>query len=138
MAEESVRIDRQLAQQRPDAFLPDLAASLNNLANMLSNLGRREEALALAEESVRIRRQLAQQRPNAFLPDLAASLNNLANMLSDLGRHEEALARRRNPSASPPTRATTPRRLPTRFGHSLNNLAIMLSNLGRHERPWPG
>ena len=91
MAEEAAGIYRPLAQQRPDAFLPNLAMSLNNLANMLSALGRRDEALAMAEEAVRIRRRLAQQRPEAFLPDLAGSLNNLANMLSALGRREEAL-----------------------------------------------
>jgi tetratricopeptide (TPR) repeat protein len=92
-AEEAVGLYRQLAQQRPDAFLPDLGMSLNNLAKMLSGLGRREEALARAEESVRLYCQLAQQRPDAFLPDLARSLNNLAAMLSALGRREEALAR---------------------------------------------
>ena len=68
------------------------AGSLNNLANRLSALGRREEALAAAEEAVRLYRTLAQARPDAFMPDLAMSLNNLANMLSDLGRPEEALA----------------------------------------------
>jgi tetratricopeptide (TPR) repeat protein len=73
-AEEAVRIYGQLAEQRPDAALPDLAASLDTLANMLGDLGRREEALAHAGEAVRIRRQLAQQRPDAFLPDLARSL----------------------------------------------------------------
>ena len=73
-AEEAVRIYGQLAEQRPDAFLPDLAMSLNNLANRLRDLGRREEALAQAEEAVRIYRQLAQQRPDVFLPDLARFL----------------------------------------------------------------
>jgi hypothetical protein len=47
-----------------------LAVSLNNLGNRLSELGRREEALAAAQEAVAIRRQLAQQHPEAFLPDL--------------------------------------------------------------------
>ena len=70
----------------------DLAGSLNNVANSLSDLGRREEALAAAEEAVRLYQQLAQQRPDAFLPDLATSLNNVANRLSELGRREEALA----------------------------------------------
>src|ERR1019366_509769 len=92
-AEESVWIYRQLAQQRPNAFLPYLAMSLNNLAKTLSGLGRREEALAQAEESAQIYGQLAQQRPNAFLPHLATALNNLAAMFSILGRPEEALAR---------------------------------------------
>jgi tetratricopeptide (TPR) repeat protein len=58
----------------------------------LSDLGRREEALAAAEEAVSLYRRLASARPDAFLPDLAGSLNNLANMLSALGRREEALA----------------------------------------------
>jgi hypothetical protein len=50
---------------RPDAFLPDLAMSLNNLGNRLSGLGRREEALAAAQEAVDIRRRLVQTRPDA-------------------------------------------------------------------------
>jgi len=74
MAEEAVRIYRELAHARPDAFLPGLGMSVNNLATMLRDLGQREEALAMAEEAVRIRRQLAQARPDAFLPDLSKSL----------------------------------------------------------------
>ncbi len=45
--------------------------SLNNLANTLSDLGRREEALAAAEEAVGLYRELAAARPDAFRPDLA-------------------------------------------------------------------
>jgi hypothetical protein len=33
---------RRLAAHPPDAFLPDLARSLNNLGNRLSEMGRRE------------------------------------------------------------------------------------------------
>ena len=82
----------RLAADRPDAFLPDLAASLNNLGNRLSELGRREDALAVTREAVEICRRLAADRPDAFLPDLAMSLNNLGKYLSELGRHEDALA----------------------------------------------
>jgi tetratricopeptide (TPR) repeat protein len=67
------------------------ATLLNNLANRLSALGRREEALKAAEEAVGHYRALAEARPDAFIPDLAGSLNNLANVLSALGRREEAL-----------------------------------------------
>jgi len=59
---------------------------------MLSDLGRREEALQATQEAVEISRQLAQQRPDAFRPDLATSLNNLGAMLSNLGRREEAFS----------------------------------------------
>ncbi|MFE5656926.1 hypothetical protein ACFQ9H_12180, partial [Streptomyces sp. NPDC056517] len=68
-----------LADRRPDAFLPDLAASLNNQSNHLSDLGRREEALTAVTRAVEIRETLADRRPDAFLPDLAMSLNNQSN-----------------------------------------------------------
>ncbi len=38
---------------------PDVAALLNNLAPMLSALGKREEALDIAREAVELRRALA-------------------------------------------------------------------------------
>ena len=47
-----LNIRRDLARARPEAFTPNLAGSLNNLANRLSDLGRREEALAAAQEAV--------------------------------------------------------------------------------------
>ena len=36
-------------RRTPDAFEPDLAMSLNNLANRLAEVGRRDEALARSE-----------------------------------------------------------------------------------------
>ena len=88
--EEAVTIRRQLAQDRPDAFLPDLAGTLNNQSVCLADLGRREEALAAVEEAADICRQLAQDRPAAFLSVLATVLNNLADMSSLLNRDVEA------------------------------------------------
>jgi tetratricopeptide (TPR) repeat protein len=87
-----VEIRRELAGQNPDAFRPDLAMSLNNLANHLSALGDRQGALAPAREAVEIRRELAGKNPDAFRPDLAGSLNNLASCLSELGDRQGALA----------------------------------------------
>jgi len=66
--------------------------SVNNLANRLSEPGRREDALAAATEAVTIRRDLARARPEAFTPNLGISLNNLARILFALGRREEAVA----------------------------------------------
>ena len=91
-SEQATGIYRQLAETRPDAFLPNLATSLNNQSLRLAALGRREEALAAIEQAVTIRRQLAETRPDAFLPSLATSLNNHSNHLANLGRREEALA----------------------------------------------
>jgi nucleoside phosphorylase/tetratricopeptide (TPR) repeat protein len=112
----------------------ELARLQNNLGNRLSELGRREEALAATQEAVALRRVLAQRNPDAFQPHLAGSLNSLGNRLSELGRREEALAAtqeavevyrvlaQRNPDAFQPDLAA-----------SLNNLGLMLSELGRRE-----
>ncbi len=130
-AREAVAIYRSLAQANPAAYEPDLAASLNNLANYLSETGKREDALVHMQEAVVIYRRLAKANPAAYEPDLAMSLNNLASLLSETGdRHgalspaQEALAIRRrlaraNPAAYEPDLAT-----------SLNNLAIRLSETG--------
>ncbi len=83
-----------LAQLAPSSAEPrgDWAASLNNLAVMLSKLGRREEALAKAQEAVRIYEQAAQARPEAFLPDFARSCGVLGSILGSQGRYAEAAA----------------------------------------------
>jgi hypothetical protein len=87
-AREAVKIRRELAANQPSAYLPDLAASLNNLASILSEQGDASslaEALITAREAVQIRRDLANKQPSAYLPDLAMSLNNLATFLSEQG-----------------------------------------------------
>ena len=99
---------------RPDAFLPDHARSLNNLSVHLSNLGRREEALAASQEAVDIYRRLAETRPDAFLPDLARSLDTLGNTLASAGRHQEAAAARLEGLT---LIATLVERRPQAFGH---------------------
>ena len=50
--DEAVGVYRELAGARPDAFLPDLAMSLNNQSGRLSELGRREDALTAIDEAV--------------------------------------------------------------------------------------
>lgn len=75
----------ELSAQRPGASRPDLAASLNNLGGTLSELGRREEALAATAEAVELYRQLAAQRPDAFRPDLARSLGAHGSALAGSG-----------------------------------------------------
>ena len=108
--------------------------SRNNLAAFLSELGRREEALAAAQEAADLYRDLARARPEAFTPDLAGSLNNLAACLSELGRREEALAAAQEAAdlyrdlARARPEAFTPD-----LAMSLNNLANRLSDLGRRE-----
>ncbi|WP_114913236.1 tetratricopeptide repeat protein [Acidibrevibacterium fodinaquatile] len=129
-----VAVLRAAVSRDPEAVTTALAGSLNNLANRLSDLGRREDALAAAEEAVTLSRTLAAAQPDAFTPDLATSLNTLANCLSALGQREDALAAaeeavtlRRALAAARPD-AFTPD-----LAMSLNNLAAFLSALGRRE-----
>ncbi|SFK29029.1 tetratricopeptide repeat protein, partial [Falsiroseomonas stagni] len=118
-------------------MLPDRetrARDANNRSVLLSNAGRREEALAASEEAIGLYQELASQNRDAFLPALAAALNNLSTHLSDLGRREEALAASEG--------AVTLRRelvaknrdafLPN-LASALNNLGGDLSRLGRRE-----
>jgi hypothetical protein len=55
---------RELAAARPDAFRPHLAMPLNNLAILLGDLGRREDALAAIQEAVTIHREPAARWPD--------------------------------------------------------------------------
>ncbi|MDQ3885697.1 MAG: hypothetical protein M3308_01440, partial [Actinomycetota bacterium] len=88
---EAVAIRRRLAQDSPAAHLPNLAASLNNLARCLSETGDRAGALSAITEAVGHYRRLAQDSPAAHLPNLAMALNLLAAIQADGGEHRRAL-----------------------------------------------
>lgn len=130
---EAAEIYSLLAPALPD-LQQDWAGTLNNLAVVLSELGRHEESLDKAQVAMRIYGQLAKARPEVFLPELAWSMSTVANSLSDLGRREEALKKaqeatliyERFASARPDTF------LPD-LAMSLNNLANRLNDLGRRE-----
>jgi tetratricopeptide (TPR) repeat protein len=123
----------ELAGDQPE-LIAEQARALTNLGIRLSDLGRREDALAVAAEAVSLYRTLAAQRPDAFRPDLAGSLNNLAGRLNALGRWEDALAAAEEAVS---LRRTLAAQRPDAFrpdlAMSVNNLAAMLSELGRRE-----
>ncbi|MGQ9494610.1 MAG: tetratricopeptide repeat protein, partial [Anaerolineae bacterium] len=81
---------RALAQANPQAFLPDLAGSLNNLGNVLSNVGRREEALAAYEEAVRTLQPFFQAHPQAFRSWMKTMVENYRRACQALGREPHA------------------------------------------------
>ncbi len=112
----------------------DLAASLTNLGNFYSDLGRREEALRAAVRASEIDQQLAAQNPDAFEPDLAGSLSNLGNRYGALGRREEALqAAERASEIYQRLAAQNPDAFEPDLAGSLNNLGRSYSALGRWE-----
>ncbi|MFR7800445.1 MAG: tetratricopeptide repeat protein, partial [Faecalibacterium prausnitzii] len=82
-------------EKNPDAYLPDLAISCNNLAYLLSDIGSFKEAEELYRESLKIRRNLAEENPKVYLPKLQLVCDNLTALLEKTGRREEADSLRR-------------------------------------------
>ncbi|MEU6797025.1 tetratricopeptide repeat protein [Nonomuraea wenchangensis] len=123
-----------LTEANPDAYLPDLAASLNNLAIRLGEAGRREEGLRTTQRATEAYEHLAEANPDAYLPDLAMSLNNLAVDLGEAGRRKEGLrtAQRAAEAYERLAEANPDAYLPD-LAASLNNLAIRLGEAGRRE-----
>jgi tetratricopeptide (TPR) repeat protein len=150
---EAERRFRSLAASQPEAFRPDLAASLHGLGDVQDDLDQEEAALASLEEAVALRRALAASRPEPFLPDLAASIGLLGLVQGQLEQREAALRshqeevglRRQLATSRPgsPYRATSalprfsaadPRRRRARPEAPLASLAMSLLTLGRaHE-----
>jgi tetratricopeptide (TPR) repeat protein len=75
---EALGIGRDLAAKNPDAFLPKVADTLNNLAILYSNINQLEIALEEFEEALGIYRDLAAKNSDAFLPDVAMTSVNLS------------------------------------------------------------
>ena len=127
--EEVLQALRELAKKNPEAYLPDVATSLNNLGVLLCDTNDLKKAQNCYKEALQIHRELAQQNPEAYLPKVATSLNNLGVLLCDTNDlkkaqdyYEEALQIRQelaqqNPEAYLPEVAT-----------SLNNLGVLLHN----------
>ena len=64
--------------------------SLNNLGNRLSDLGRREEALAATQEAVEILKPFFLQQPLAFSSWLAIMLRNYARNAEEAGQEPDS------------------------------------------------
>jgi hypothetical protein len=81
---------RALTTTNPDAYLPDLAASLNTLSVRLGEAGRREQGLTAIEEAVAAYRELAEGNRDAYLPNLDQSLRVHAWIADQLGNADSA------------------------------------------------
>ncbi|WSG47466.1 tetratricopeptide repeat protein [Dactylosporangium sp. NBC_01737] len=134
-SEANLRFRRQFHAADPNLrHASDLAGALSDYGFQLSDLGRREEALAATMESVDMRRRLAAADPAAFESDLAQSLNNLGVDLSGVGRWEEALtATMEAVAVRRRLAAEDPAAFEGALARSLNNLGFRLSDLGRRE-----
>ena len=86
----ALNIYRSLSKVNPEAYLPDVAMTLNNLAVLQSDLHQYDKAEENYTEALRNSRDLAKVNPEAYLPDVAGTLNNLANLQSDLHQYDKA------------------------------------------------
>jgi hypothetical protein len=84
VADEAVRLRRQLHVLDAQRHAPALARALNQQSNSLAKVERREEALRAAEESLTIRVRLAKHDPESYRPALAKGFNTLGNRLSEI------------------------------------------------------
>jgi len=90
--EEALKIYRSLAQVNPQTYLPDVAITLNNLANLHSAKNEQDQAESGYEEALKIRRSLAEVNPQTYLPDVALTLNNLAALHYTKNEQDQAEA----------------------------------------------
>lgn len=103
-----------------------LAATLNNVGNILWKQGRVDEALNTHLNSLALKNRVL--GPNHI--DLSASLNNIGVILAELGDHERALVYHNRAleirlAVAPNSRV---------LAHSYHNLALSHDKLGEHSR----
>jgi tetratricopeptide (TPR) repeat protein len=78
--EEALLIYRERAVENPKTYLPDVAMTLNNLANFHKDQNDFSRAFKEYEEALLIYRERAAENPRTYLSGVANVLNNLANL----------------------------------------------------------
>ena len=79
---EAVEIYKRLAKANPAAYEPDLAMSINNLANILSETGDRAGAIASCQEALHLYEQ-ANSRHAGLFEAHAANARKLLDKLNE-------------------------------------------------------
>ncbi|MEA5462413.1 tetratricopeptide repeat protein [Leptothoe sp. PORK10 BA2] len=122
--EEALHIRRELAEENPRTYLPDVAHTLNNLAILQKAQNEYGAAQGNYEEALQVYRELAEENPRTYLLDVAMTLNNLALLQkaqneygAAQGNYEKALHIRRELAEE------NPRTYLPDVANVLNNLA---------------
>jgi tetratricopeptide (TPR) repeat protein len=106
---------------------PDVAASLNNLAELYRNQGRYEQAEQRFKEALDIWEKVLGPEH----PDVACSLNNLAELYREQGRYEQAESLHKR---ALDILKKVPRPDDLDVASSLNNLAVLYRHQGHFEQ----
>src|SRR5260370_42220017 len=81
--QEALKTYRELAQKNPDAYLPHVADTLNNLGILDHDQNRMDQARLDYQEALRTYHGLAQKNPDTYLNDVASIKTNIANLYHD-------------------------------------------------------
>ncbi|MEH2302417.1 MAG: tetratricopeptide repeat protein [Nostoc sp.] len=125
-----VEVAKQIPQQPNRKHHPDVATTLNNLAELYFSTGRYDEAEPLFQQALELRKRLLKDNH----PDVATSLNNLALLYRSTERYREAEPmfqqalelRKRLLGENHP-----------HVANSLNNLALLYDSTGRYSEAEP-
>jgi tetratricopeptide (TPR) repeat protein len=90
-SEKLVALYRRLAEDNPDAYLPDLADSVQSHAMHLAEAERWQEGVTYSEQAISLYRRLFEDGRDAYLSDLAQSVHSHAMHLAGDGRWQEAV-----------------------------------------------
>ena len=82
----ALNIYRSLSKVNPEAYLPDVAMTLNNLACLQSDLHQYDNAEENYAEALEFYRDLAKVNPEAYLPDVAMTMKYLWKNLTNEGK----------------------------------------------------
>jgi tetratricopeptide (TPR) repeat protein len=131
---EALAYVRPLIELDRATYLPDLAESLGNLSNVLSDIGPSDDALPVIEEVVGCYRELVAEHPGRYVSKLAGSLMNEANRLAEAGRYDNALSASREAVAHYRSLSTdTPDLHTAGLALALNNHSSRLGEVGLHD-----
>lgn len=132
--EVAVVILRQLAEKKPDRYLPMLATALHNLGLRHHDDGRSDEAIEALQETCEVFRRLS--RNDAFhVPQLALASNNLGKVLYQLDRKQAALAPFEEAAGYYRMLADTDDVYRADLESALNKVGLVCHDLGK---PWVG
>ncbi|MEL6804148.1 MAG: tetratricopeptide repeat protein, partial [Bacteroidota bacterium] len=88
--QEALETYRQLAADKPQTYLPDVAMTLNNLGILHRNRNEYPQAEHAYQEALETYRQLAADNPQTYLPDVADTLNNLGILHKNRNEYPQA------------------------------------------------
>ena len=81
---------RELAEQNPEVYKPDVAMTLNNLGILFCDTNDFKQSQIYYEEALQLYQELSKQNPEAYKPDVAMTLNNLGEMFKGINDLKQA------------------------------------------------